>query len=47
MTMVKLFELRSAEFSAETELVLAYGVGGHVRKVPGDVFAACRRRQAN
>ena len=47
MAMVKLFKLRSAEFSAKTELVLPDGVGEHVRKVSGDVFAACRGRQAN
>ena len=47
VAMIKLFQLRSAEFATEAELVFAYGVGGDVGEMSGDVFAAFRRGQAD
>src|ERR1700732_3880110 len=45
--MVKLFQLGSAEFTAEPELMLAHGVRGDVGEMSGDVLAALRRSQAD
>jgi hypothetical protein len=45
--MVELFKLGAAEFAAEAELMLAYGVGDDVGEMAGDIFAALRRRLAD
>src|SRR5580765_6599862 len=42
--MVKLLELRSAEFSTKTHLVFAEGVGNHISQMSSDVFATFRGR---
>ena len=47
VAVIELFELRTAEFAAEAELMFAGGVGHDVGQVAGDVFAAFRRRQAD
>ena len=47
MAMIKLIELRLAEFAAKFELVLADGPREIIRKVAGDVVAALGRRLAN
>src|SRR4051812_4037581 len=45
--MVKLLELRAAEFAAEAELMLSGGVGDDIGEMCGDIFAAFRRREAD
>ncbi len=45
--MVELFQLSSAEFATEPELMLAHGVGGDVGEMSGDVLATFRGRQAD
>src|ERR1700686_924729 len=47
MAVIELFQLCTPEFSPEAELMSAYGVGGHVGKVAGDIFAALWRRLTN
>ena len=43
VAVIELFQLRTPEFSPETELMSAHSVGGGIGKVAGNVYAALRR----